>query len=219
MKIFLDTADRTVIKHWAETGIIDGVTTNPSHLFKAQDDPKKVVKDICALLPNGDISVEITETAPDAVFKQARAISDLAKNVIVKVPCHRDYYAIIKKLVLEGVHINITLVFTLIQGLCMAKLGVRYISPFVGRWDDIDVDGIALLYELRAMIDQYDYETEILAASLRHVRHVHEAICAGADAITVPAAVLEKATTHPLTDAGMQKFLADWQQLGVTRFP
>jgi transaldolase len=153
------------------------------------------------------------------VYKQAHALAKLAKNIIVKIPCHRDYYAVIAKLVDEGVKINITLVFSLIQGLMMSKLGVQYISPFIGRWDDIDQDGVALLFQLRQMIDEYAYSTEVLAASLRHVPHIHQAIMAGADAITVPPDVLAKATDHLLTDKGMELFAHDWKKLGVKQFP
>ena len=219
MKIFLDTADVAVIKKWKETGLIDGVTTNPTHLSKAGGDPKKVVLDICKLLPHGEISVEVTEKSPEAVYKQAKKIAAIAKNVLVKIPCHSDYYPIIAKLVKEEVRLNITLVFTLVQGLMMCKLGVHYISPFVGRWDDIDQDGPTVLYQLQQMITEYQYETGVLAASLRHVRHMHEAIMAGANAATVPPDVLEKATEHVLTNKGIELFDADWKKLGVHSFP
>jgi transaldolase len=219
MKIFLDTADVAVIKKWKETGLVDGITTNPSHLSKAGGDPKRVVLEICKLLPDGEISVEVTEKDPTAVYKQARAIAALAKNVLVKIPCHRDYYSVIAKLVQEGVPLNITLVFTLVQGLMMAKLGVHYISPFIGRWDDIDQDGPTLLYQLQQMITEYQYETGVLAASLRHVRHLHEAIMAGTQAATVPPDVLEKATEHLLTNKGIELFDADWKKLEVQSFP
>ncbi len=218
MKIFLDTADVKAIKSWKKTGLIDGITTNPSHLYKAGS-PKKTVLEISKLLPHGEISVEVTEKKSDAVYKQAKAIAQMGKNVIVKVPCHRDYYSVIDTLVKDGVKLNITLVFTVIQGLMMCKMGVRYISPFVGRWDDIDVDGTALLYNLRYMIDWYNYQTGLLAASLRHVRHVREAIMAGSDVITVPPAILEKATEHILTDQGIAKFDADWKKIGIRKFP
>jgi len=219
MKIFLDTANIEAIKKWSITGIIDGVTTNPSHLSKEDVDPKKRVLEICSLLPEGEISVEVTEKDPQAVYEQAKKIAQLADNVLVKIPCHKDYYEIIKQLVDEGVRINITLVFSLIQGVMMSKLGVFYISPFVGRWDDIDVDGIGLLHEMRQVMFQYGFETGILAASLRHVRHLHDAIMAGADAVTVPIGVLEKALDHPLTERGIAKFDADWQKLGIKKFP
>lgn len=214
MKLFLDTADVAAIKKWSETGLIDGVTTNPSHLFKAGGDPKSVVMEICKLLPDGEISVEVTEEKPDAIYKQAKQIAAMSDNILVKIPCHRDYYQVIAKLAKEDVKLNITLVFTLVQGLFMAKLGVRYISPFVGRWDDIDADGIIVLPELRDMLDTYGYDTGILAASLRSVRHLHQAIESGADAATVPVDVLTKATEHVLTDRGIELFNADWKKLG-----
>lgn len=219
MKIFLDTANVAAIKKWAETGLIDGVTTNPTHLSKEGGDPKKVVLEICNLLPAGEISVEVTQEEPNDVYKQAKIIAALADNILVKVPCHKNYYGIIKKLVEEGVKLNITLVFTLVQGLMMSKLGVQYISPFVGRLDDIDANGIQLLYDLRQMIDMNEFETKILAASLRHERHVHDAILAGVDALTLPIDVFEKCLDHPLTDKGMLLFLADWKKLGVKQFP
>jgi transaldolase len=219
MKIFLDTAHLATIQQWAETGLIDGVTSNPSHLSKEGGDPKKIINDICALLPEGDISVQVTEKSPEAVYKQAKAIAKLAPNIIVKVPCAKEYYPVIKKLVAEGVKVNITLLFTLVQALFMCKLGVRYISPFIGRLDDIDVDGLALIAELRQMIDTYGFETQILAASIRDDRHFHGVILFGADAATVPVTVLEKAATHPLTDQGRALFDADWAKLGIRQFP
>ena len=219
MKIFLDTANLALIKKWAPTGLINGVTTNPSHLSKEGGDPKKQVLAICSALPDGEISVEVTEKKPDAVYKQATAIAKLAPNILVKVPCHQDYYEIIKRLAQEGVKLNITLVFTMLQGLMMAKLGVTYISPFLGRWDDIDVEGIDLLKEMRTMIDWYGFDTQILAASLRTVRHVHKSVLAGANAATIPTDVFEKMLTHPLTDQGIAKFDADWKKLGIKQFP
>ncbi len=214
MKLFLDTADLAAIKKWADSGLIDGVTTNPSHLSTAGGDPRTNVLAICKMLPRGEISVEVTEENPEAVYAQAKKIAALADNVIVKIPCHRTLYPVIARLASEGIALNITLVFTLVQGLLMSKLGVRYISPFVGRWDDIDADGTTVLYELRDMLDRYGYETGVLAASLRNVRHMHLAIEAGADAATVPIDVLEKVTEHVLTDRGIEKFNADWKKLG-----
>src|SRR5579863_7035366 len=162
MKIFLDTADYDAIVQWSKTGIIDGVTTNPTHLSKAGKDPKSQVLSICSLLPHGIISVEVVETEPEAVYKQARALFDLADNIAVKIPCHKDYYSVIKRLVKEGVRLNITLVFSLAQGLMMSKLGVNYISPFVGRLDDNGGDGIDLVMQLRYMIDRYAFTTQVL---------------------------------------------------------
>lgn len=219
MKIFLDTANVEEIKKWVNTGIIDGITTNPTLLSKEGKDPKKQILEICAIFPTGDISVEVTEADEKAVYTQAKEIAALSKNITVKIPCHKNYYAIIKQLVDEGISINITLVFTLIQSLMMCKLGVKYISPFIGRWDDIDVNGSELLYEIRDMIDRYSYDTQILSASLRNVRHLHEAINAGADVATLPAEVLEKSLNHILTNQGMEKFCADWKKLGIRQFP
>jgi len=224
MKIFLDTANLDGIKKWALTGLIDGVTTNPTHLSKEGRNPKDQILAICAVLPEGEISVEVTEQDPDAVYKQAKDIAALAENIVVKIPCHHFYFPVIKRLADEEVPLNITLVFTLVQGLMMCKLGVRYISPFVGRLDDIDVGGIELLPEMREMVDEYGFDTGILAASLRGVRHVHDAILAGADAATISLPVFEKMIEHPLTDQGMQQFNADWATLrqaqgGVRQFP
>lgn len=219
MQIFLDTADINAIKKWVKTGIIDGVTTNPTHLSREGGNPRDQVTAICSLMGDRDVSVEVTEQDPDAVYTQAKEIASIASNVVVKIPCHVSYYPVIQKLVAEGVKLNITLVFTLIQALMMAKLRVRYVSPFIGRWDDIDVDGIHLLHEMRGMIDEYQFETNILAASIRGVRHLHEAIGAGADIATVPAIILEKSLHHMLTDRGIEKFNADWKKLGVKQFP
>lgn len=219
MKFFLDTANVESIKKLAQTGLIDGVTTNPSHLSKEGGDPKLRVLTICSLLPEGEISVEVTETDPQAVYQQAKKIAQLARNVVVKVPCYKEYFGVINKLTDEGIPLNITLVFTLVQSLMMCKLGARYVSPFVGRLDDVDVDGIAILPEIRDMIDTYNYQTQILAASLRDVRHVHDAILSGADAATIPIELFEKMSDHVLTDKGMALFNDAWKKLGVKQFP
>ena len=219
MDIFLDTAHIPSIKKQIATGLINGVTTNPSLLSKEGSDPKSVIKEICALFPHGAISVEVTQHEPEDVYKQAKEIAQLGSNVVVKIPCHSIYYPVIHKLVKDGVKINVTLVFTLMQGLMMSKLGVAYISPFVGRWDDVDVDGIILLEELRHMINEYGYNTKILAASIRSLRHFHQAIVAGADVVTLPIEVFEKSMDHMLTDQGIAKFNADWQKLGIKSFP
>jgi transaldolase len=219
MKIFLDTANLEGIKKWAITGLIDGVTTNPTHLSKEGGNPKELILAICGALPEGEISVEVTEQDPDAAYKQAKDIAALAENIVVKIPCHHTYYQVINRLAHEEIPLNITLVFTLVQGLMMCKLGVRYISPFVGRLDDMDVDGIELLPEMREMVDEYGFDTGILAASLRGVRNVHDAIIAGADAATVSLPIFEKMIEHPLTDQGIAQFTADWAKLGVRQFP
>jgi transaldolase len=219
MKLFLDTADSNAIERLISTGIIDGITTNPTHLSKENQNPTQQILKICALLPDKDVSVEVTEKSADDVYKQAKRIAALSGNVVVKIPCSSDYYPVIKKLVDENIKINVTLVFTLVQGLMMSKLGVRYISPFIGRWDDSDVDGQELLWHMRHMIDFYGYSTEILAASLRHVRHVHAAIEAGSDIATVPVDLFEKMMKHPLTENGIAQFDRDWEKMNVKIFP
>lgn len=219
MKIFLDTANIEFIQKYSSSKLIDGVTTNPSNLSKEGGNPTEHVARICQLLPRGEISVEITEQDPKKAYEQAKKIAALADNVIVKIPCHKDYYGIIERLVDENVPLNITLVFTVIQGFMMAKLGVRYISPLLGRWDDIDVDASDLLPQLRHMMDLNGYKTGILVASIRQVRQLHQAIISGADAATVSPALFELAMKHPLTDAGKRTFESDWQTLNVDTFP
>lgn len=217
MKIFLDTTHSEDIEKWSY--LLDGITTNPSHLAKEQKNPTQQILKICSLMKGKDVSVEVTEKSPQRVYEQAKKISRLAPNVVVKIPCFIAYYPLIKKLVEENVPLNITLLFSLNQGLFMCKLGVRYISPFVGRIDDNDGDGIELLYRLREMIDRYGYQTQILAASLRSVRHLHEAIVAGADIATIPTELLKKASEHILTDKGIELFDTDWKKLGTPHFP
>ncbi len=213
MKLFLDTANRESIKEWMETGLIDGITTNPSHLSKEGSDTKKVLLDICAMVP-GDVSIEVVEKDPQAVYNQAKEIAALAENVVVKIPFAKEYLPVIRKLVEEKVSINVTLVFSLVQALLVAKLGVKYISPFVGRWDDIDIDGINLIGELVELKHNYDFSSEILAASIRHVMHLHHAALFGADVATIPPTLLDKLMRHPLTEQGIAKFDADWKKLG-----
>lgn len=220
MKIFLDTADIQEIRKWSATGIIDGVTTNPTHMSSAGSDPKKIIREICAGLPHGAISVEVTEVEPDAVYRQARLISALAQNIVVKIPCDVRYYEVIQRLVQEGIPLNITLVFTVAQGLAMCKLGVEYISPFVGRLEDIQKNsGIQLVQDLVHMKQTYAFKTQILAASIRTVDHITRVVQAEADCITVPVGVLSQALTHELTEKGIEKFLADWKKLEITKFP
>lgn len=218
MELFLDTADLAIIQQSMQTGIVDGVTTNPSHLAKVGGDPMAQIAHIIKLLPHGKISVEVTETESEMVLLQARKIAKISPKILVKIPCHKDYYSVIKQLISEGVQINVTLVFTLIQATLMAKLGVAYISPFVGRLDDIDSCGTDLLHDIRAVFDRYRYQTKILAASIRHTQHMHEAIMAGVDAITVPAALFEKMADHPLTDQGIDLFMRDWKKLNNVHF-
>lgn len=219
MKIFLDTANTEFITKWAHSGLIDGITTNPTHLSKEGGNPIETVLTICQALPLASISVEITESAPDDVYLQARKIASLSDNIVVKIPCYEPYYPIIKKLIAEGIAINITLVFSLAQGLMMAKLGANYISPFVGRLNDTGIDGINVIRQLRHMLDWYGFETQLLAASIRDTQNLEQAIMAGADIATIPTNVFEESLTHELTDKGMAQFSADWKKLNITKFP
>ena len=164
MKLFLDSANSDEIIRWNKTGLLDGVTTNPTNVVKEGGTPKETIAKVLQAMPDKDVSVEVTEIEPDKVYAQAKRIVALGNNVVVKIPCHIDYYSVITQLVSEGVNINITLLFTVMQGLHMCKLGVKYISPFMARSDDIAMDGVLLLQELRAMTDQYHFSTEILAA-------------------------------------------------------
>jgi transaldolase len=213
MKIFLDTANRDVIKKWLPSGLVDGVTTNPSLLSKEGASPKQVLLDICAMVP-GAVSIEVVEKDPDAVYKQAKEIAAFAKNVVVKIPCLEQYLPVMHKLVKEGVKINATLVFSVVQALVMAKIGVTFISPFVGRWDDIGEEGVAILDDMVEVKRNYEFTSEILAASIRSVYHWRRAAFAGVDIVTLPPGVIEQGIKHPLTDRGVELFDNDWKKLG-----
>ncbi len=219
MKIFLDSANEQAIAQWAKSGVLDGVTTNPTLLSRESKNPKADILTICSLLPHGVVNVEVVETDPDAIYNQAHKIYDLADNIVVKIPCHKHYYPIIKRLVNEGVRLNITLVFSLVQGLMMSKLGVTYISPFVGRLDDNGGDGIELVKQLRAMMVRYGFTTQILAASIRNMSHFENVIVAGADIVTLPVSLLEASVKYSLTDQGIEQFVHDWKKLNITQFP
>ena len=219
MQIFIDTANLADIKKWYQTGIIDGITTNPTHLSKEGKNPKKQIAEICSIVTEGTVSVEVTEQEPEAVYRQAKEIAALANNVVVKIPCHVDYFAVMKRLGKEGIRINATLVFSLVQALAVAKLGVSYVSLFVGRCDDIGIDGIDLLSQIANAIHGHELESKVLSASLRTVRQLQDSIDAGADIATVPVSVLEKSLSHPLLTAGIEQFNHDWQKLGIKKFP
>jgi len=219
MQLFIDTANLADIKKWYQSGIIDGITTNPTHLSKEGGDPKKQILEICSVVTEETVSVEVTEQEPEAIYRQAKDLAALAKNIVVKIPCHTEYFSVMKRLGKEGVRVNATLVFSLVQALAAAKLGVTYISLFVGRCDDIGIDGIDLLSQITNAIHGHDFESKVLSASLRTVRQLQESIDVGADIATVPIAVLEKSLTHPLLKTGMEQFNRDWQKLGIKQFP
>lgn len=213
MKIFLDTANRDIIKKWLHTGLIDGVTTNPTLLSKEGTNTKQVLIDICSMV-SGPVSIEVVEKDSDAVYKQAKEIASFAKNVVVKIPCLVEYFPVIHKLVKEGVKINATLVFTEVQALALAKLGVTFISPFIGRWDDIGKDGVTFVENIMEIKRHYEFSAEILAASIRTVNQWKRVAMVGVDIITLPPAVIEMGIKHPLTDRGVALFDSDWSKLG-----
>ena len=219
MKLFLDTAHVDDILRVKKTGLLDGITTNPTHLSKESKNTTALVKEIATLMYPHDVSVEVTENNPETAYRQAYEISSLAPNIVVKIPCHTSYLTIINRLAQEGIPLNITLLFSAAQGLCMAKLGVKYISPFVGRLEDTDSDGIGLLKDLKNILCAYDFKTQILAASLRSVSHVHQAALSGADVATIPVKIFDQLLEHPLTDAGMHLFAKDWKKLDIKKFP
>lgn len=219
IKFFLDTADIACLEHWKKTEIIDGVTTNPSNLSKAGGDPKQTIKKIIELFEKKDVSIQITEADPKKVYEQALRIKNLGSNVVVKIPCLIDYFPIIKQLVHEKTRINITLVFSPLQAIIMANFGVTYISPFIGRLEDDNQDGIHLIQNIAKIYNQQKYETEILGASLRTVTHIQDAILAGATVVTIPPLLCEQMTNNHLTNKGITQFLCDWKTIKSDQFP
>ncbi|MCH8183712.1 MAG: fructose-6-phosphate aldolase [Proteobacteria bacterium] len=214
MKFFADTADIDEIRDLAATGLLDGVTTNPSLVAKAGRDFFDVLKDICAAV-EGPVSAEVTATDYDAMVQEGRRLADFADNIAVKVPLTWDGLKACKTLRQAGAMVNVTLCFSATQALFAAKAGATFVSPFVGRLDDISEDGMQLIRDIRLIYDNYPaLETEILVASIRHPMHVVEAARIGADVCTVPPAILRKLADHPLTDKGLKAFLADWQGTG-----
>jgi transaldolase len=213
MKFFIDTAVLDEVQEAADMGVLDGVTTNPSLMKKVgvQDFHGHIAK-ICDIT-DGDVSAEITATEYDAMMDEAREVAQIADNVVVKVPLILDGIKAIKTLSDEGIRTNCTLCFSPTQALVAAKAGASYISPFIGRLDDISSDGLRLVRQIVDIYETYGYETEVLAASIRHPMHVVECAEMGADVATMPLDVIKKLIEHPLTDAGLEKFLADWEDL------
>jgi len=214
MKFFVDTADVGEIKELAATGVLDGVTTNPSLVAKAGRDFKAIIAEICALVP-GPVSAEVSATETEDMVKEGRVLARIAKNVAVKVPLTWAGLKACRLLTGEGTMVNVTLCFSSNQALLAAKAGATFVSPFVGRLDDIGLDGMEVIREIRAIYDNYSQlKTEILAASIRTVNHVKQAAMVGADIATVPPSVLRALAAHPLTDLGLDKFLTDWKKTG-----
>ena len=212
MKIFLDTANLDQIEEAANWGILDGVTTNPTLVSKENMKFEDLIKKICSIVP-GPVSVESVSTKSKDIIKEARGLAKLADNIAVKIPICVEGLKAIKALSEEGIQVNTTLIFSTNQALLAAKAGARFVSPFIGRLDDISQEGMVLIDEIMIVFNNYGFETEVIVASVRHPLHVVEAALIGADIVTVPFAVLEKMVKHPLTDIGMERFLEDWKKV------
>jgi transaldolase len=210
MKFFLDTADIDEIREGLSLGVVDGVTTNPSLIAKTKRPFQEVAREICEEV-DGPVSLEVVATEAQAMIEEARELAKIHSNVVVKIPMLREGVKALKVLSEEGIRTNVTLVFSPAQALLAAKNGASFVSPFIGRLDDVSTDGLGLVSEILEIYDAYGYETEVLVASIRHPLHVVEAAKMGADVATIPYQVLEKLFKHPLTDVGLEKFLADWE--------
>ncbi|MBM3520109.1 MAG: fructose-6-phosphate aldolase [Alphaproteobacteria bacterium] len=213
MKFFADTAEVSEIRELAGMGLLDGVTTNPTLVAKSGRAFKEVVAEICGLV-TGPVSAEVISLEADGMVREARELLKIAKNVAIKVPLTLDGLKACKTLSGEGIMVNVTLCFSANQALLAAKAGATFISPFIGRLDDIHLDGMELISEIRQIYDNYAFETEILAASIRSANHVKQAALIGADIATCPPAVIKSLVKHPLTDKGIEQFLADWKKTG-----
>lgn len=212
MKFFIDTANIEEIREAASLGIVDGVTTNPSLVAKEGRDFQQVLREIVSLV-NGPISAEVTALDAPTMLKQGRELAKIHPNVVIKIPLTREGLKACKQLRGEEIAVNVTLCFSASQALLAAKCDASYISPFVGRLDDVSEEGMDLIRMIRAIYDNYGFETEILAASIRHPLHVVDSALAGADVATMPFKVMMQLYEHPLTDLGLKKFLADWEKL------
>ena len=210
MKIFLDTASLEEIREFAD--LIDGVTTNPSLVAREGRPFRELVAEICRLVP-GPVSAEVTALDTEGMVAQARDLAKIADNVVIKIPMGRAGVRAVRRLSAEGIATNMTLVFSSVQALWAAKAGATYVSPFVGRIDDRAGDGMGLVQDILQIYDNYDFSTQVIVASVRHVRHVVEAALLGAHIATVPYKVLTQLFDHPLTDLGIERFLADWKNV------
>jgi transaldolase len=213
MKFFVDTAEIKDIRELYEFGLVDGVTTNPSLIAKSGRDFKEVVKEICSVVP-GPVSAEVASLEYDGMIAEGEVLSKIAENVVVKLPLTLAGLKATRTFKDRGIKTNVTLCFSSNQALLAAKAGATYISPFLGRLDDINLDGMELIENIRQIYDNYNFETEILAASIRTPNHVTQAALAGADVATMPPAVIRKLADHPLTNAGIENFVKDWAGTG-----
>lgn len=219
MQFFLDTADLAEIRRAASAGMIDGITTNPSLLAKAagaDQEPRDILKDICDVV-EGPISAEVVALTYDDMMREGKELAKLADNIVVKVPLTEAGLRACRSFRADGIRVNVTLCFSPTQALVAAKAGATYISPFVGRLDDISQDGMHLIQQIVSIYENYDFETEVLVASVRHPNHIVEAALMGAHVATMPYKVLDMLIRHPLTDKGIQGFLADWEKLPAAK--
>jgi transaldolase len=216
MKFFIDTADVGEIRKAAEMGVLDGVTTNPSLVAKTGRKFREVLEEIVTIV-DGPISAEVVSLDAKEMIAEGKELAKIHKNIVVKAPMTVDGLKATKALSSEGIKVNMTLIFSASQGLLAAKAGATYASPFIGRLDDISTDGMQLISDLVTIYDNYDYDTQVLAASIRHPIHVVECARLGAHVATLPYSVIEQLAKHPLTDIGLKKFLADWEKAGLKK--
>lgn len=213
MQLFLDTTDTAVLAELAKTGLVDGVTTNPTLIAKSGRPMQEVIAEICGLV-EGPVSAEVAAMDAPTMLEEGRKLAAIATNVVVKVPLTKEGLIATAEFAREGIQTNVTLCFSAAQALLAAKAGATYVSPFLGRLDDHGADGMALIQEIRTIYDNYDFDTEILAASIRTAQHVTQAALLGADCATIPPATFEALFKHPLTDKGLEQFMADWAKTG-----
>ena len=213
MKFFIDTADIQAISELDEMGLVDGVTTNPSLIMKSGRDIIEVTKEICSLV-KGPVSAEVVATDASSMIKEGEKLAKIASNIAVKVPLTWDGLRTCKELTSQGYMVNVTLCFSANQALLAAKAGATFISPFIGRLDDINIDGMDLISEIRTIYDNFEFDTQILGASIRTVNHITQCALVGADVITAPPDVLKQLAEHPLTSKGLELFMKDWAKTG-----
>ncbi|MCB2113733.1 MAG: fructose-6-phosphate aldolase [Parvularculaceae bacterium] len=213
MKFFVDTAEVSEIKALMPTGLVDGVTTNPTLVAKSGRDFREMIAEVCALVP-GPVSAEVTALETEAMIEEGTSLAKIARNIVVKLPLTMNGIAACKALTDVGIKTNVTLCFSANQALLAAKAGATFVSPFIGRLDDIGEDGMQLIRDIRMIYDNYGFRTEILAASIRSPMHMRESALAGADVATAPPTVIRALASHPLTDKGLEAFLADWAKTG-----
>jgi len=216
MKLFVDTGNVKEVEALAALGILDGATTNPSLMAKQKEDPRAILKQICRLV-QGPVSAEVVATTASEMVREGRDLATIDEHIVVKVPFGKEGIKACRTLTDEGIRVNVTLIFSPTQAMLAAKCGAAYVSPFIGRLDDIATDGMRLIEEIVEIFDNYEFGTEVLVASVRHPVHIVQAARLGADICTCPAAVLESMFNHPLTDIGLERFLKDWEKAQAAR--